>query len=133
MAQEQKELDMVDRDPNGINSHVKVAFEDVLAEPDGAHSIDCVWLCSYSCFNCGKNCCYKLMTTLCGMCLALAWGCEFALITFQQVWCVTPSLRIFGICMGCMQKFFGTFMSCCLAPICETVGLCFSNITVKNA
>lgn len=24
MAQEQKELDMVDRDPNGINSHVKV-------------------------------------------------------------------------------------------------------------
>lgn len=110
----------------------KVSFEDVLGEPDGAHSVDCVWQCSYACFNCGKNLCYKTMTILCGLFLALFWGCEFALITFQQVWCVTPSLRVFGICMGCLQKFFGTFTSCCLAPIFETCGLICSNIVVKR-
>ncbi|XP_061179128.1 caveolin-3-like [Saccostrea echinata] len=132
MSQQTKELDMVDRDPNQINSHVKVAFEDVLAEPDGAHSIDCVWNLSYFCFNCGKNCCYKFMTTLCGIFIALYWGCEFACITFDQVWCITPSLRIFSIYMGCAQKYFGTCVSCCLAPICETSGLFFSSITVKN-
>ena len=110
----------------------QVAFEDVLAEPDGAHSIDCVWRCSYMCFNCGKNFCYKLMTTLCGLFIALYWGCEFAFITFDQVWCITPSLRIFSIYMGCAQKFFGTCITCFLAPICETCGLMFSRITVSN-
>lgn len=35
MAQEQKELDMVDRDPNGINSHVKVTKDGHRATMEG--------------------------------------------------------------------------------------------------
>ncbi|XP_070183798.1 caveolin-2-like [Littorina saxatilis] len=56
------ELDLVNRDPNNINDHVKVAFEDVLAEPEGARSIDCVWICSHSCFEGSKSCCYSIMS-----------------------------------------------------------------------
>ncbi|KAL5014892.1 hypothetical protein ScPMuIL_009162 [Solemya velum] len=109
------DVDLVNRDPNDLNDHVKAQFHEVLAEPEGVHSIDCVWRNSYTCFNFGKNCCYKLLTTLCGIFVALFWGCEFALITFEQVWCTTPELRVFSIYTGCCQKFFGLgrFVSCC--------------------
>ena len=111
---------------------LKVLFEDVLAEPDGAHAIDCVWRNSFKCFNCGKNCCYKFMTTLCGICIGLGWGCEFAMITFNMVWCITPMLRVLSILLGCAQKFFGSLITCCFAPVCETFGLCFSKIAISN-
>ena len=110
----------------------QVSFEDVLAEPDGAHTIDCVWKCSYNCFNCAKGCCYNVLSILCGVPLALCWGCEFAMITFQHVWQITPCLRVFMINCGCAQKFCGTCLQCCLGPICETAGLLFSNIVVKK-
>ena len=112
---------------------LQVAFEDVLAEPDGAHSIDCVWRNSYRCFECSKGCCYKLLTIVCGIPLALCWGCEFACITFTHVWQITPWLRAFMINCGCAQKFFGTCLQCCLGPVCETAGLFFSNIVVRNS
>ncbi|KAK3101858.1 hypothetical protein FSP39_006842 [Pinctada imbricata] len=125
-------LNLENRDINEINNHVQVAFEDVLAEPPGLHSLDCVWSASYAVFECSKNCCYKLMTLLCGICIALEWGCTFAEIAFQHVWCHTPCLRVFTINALCFQKFYGTCMNCCLAPVCETCGLCFSKITVSN-
>ncbi|OWF35034.1 Caveolin-1 [Mizuhopecten yessoensis] len=132
MSEQDKEVDLESRDPNSLNGHVQVAFEDVLGEPDTTHSIDCVWKNSYSCFNCGKNCCYKFMSTLCGICIALYWGCEFAMITFQMVWCCTPSLKVHTIMLGICQRFFGSCIQCCLAPLCETMGLCFSNITITK-
>ncbi|XP_011423457.2 caveolin-3-like [Crassostrea angulata] len=128
----QKELDMDNRDPNDLNKHVQTAFEDVIGEPDGSHSPDCVWRISAMCFKGGKACCYTILTGLCGIFIGLYWGCEFACISFEQIWCTTPMLRVFGVYLGCLQKFFGTCVSCCLAPICETCGLLFSNISVKK-
>ncbi|XP_046358095.1 caveolin-1-like isoform X2 [Haliotis rufescens] len=125
-------LDMDNRDPNNLNDHVKVCFEDVLAEPEGAHSINCVWSLSYSCFTGWRNCCYAMYSVLYGCPLAMCWGCEFAEITFQHVWQITPCLRIWMINLGCAQKFFGTCVNCCLAPICEAGGMFFNNVRVKN-
>ena len=34
------DLDLINRDPNFMNNHVQVMFDDVLAEPEGAHSPD---------------------------------------------------------------------------------------------
>ena len=62
-----KEVDLINRDPNSMNAFIQVDFEDVLAEPSGAHSSDCVWRNSYACFDCGKNCCYKLCSFFCGI------------------------------------------------------------------
>ncbi|XP_025107289.1 caveolin-1-like [Pomacea canaliculata] len=125
--------DMVQRDPNNLSDHIKVAFEDVIGEPEGAHSPDCVWVNSYKCFNCSRDCCYAVLTALCAIPLSFCWGCEFAWITFQHVWQIGPSLRIFMINCVCAQKFFSTCLHCCLGPICETCGLFFSQITVKNS
>ena len=33
-------LDMVNRDPNNMNGHIQVMFDDVLAEAEGAHSAE---------------------------------------------------------------------------------------------
>ncbi|XP_076468914.1 caveolin-1-like [Babylonia areolata] len=126
------ELDMVNRDPNSINDHLQVAFEDVLAEPDGAHSINCVWKLSHTCFTCSKGCAYNILTIIFGLPLAFFWGCEFAYITFNHVWYITPWARMFMIECGCAQKIFSTCVRCCLGPIFESCGLCFSNIVVKN-
>nr|KAG5706066.1 hypothetical protein BaRGS_028175 [Batillaria attramentaria] len=126
------EVDLVNRDPNGINSHIQVNFEDTIAEPEGAHSIDCVWRASYSCFNCWKNFYYKLCTLLCGIPMAMCWGCEFAAIALQHVWCLTPCMRSWVVNIGICQKFYGSLVQCCIGPCCETCGLFFSNIVVKN-
>jgi hypothetical protein len=34
------EIDLIERDPNNMNNYVQVVFDDVLAEPEGAHSAD---------------------------------------------------------------------------------------------
>ena len=68
----------------GVDKHARflffqVEFHDILAEPDGLHSLDCVWSTSHLCFTGGKNCCYKFLTLFMGICIALFWGCEFAI------------------------------------------------------
>ncbi|XP_025107884.1 caveolin-3-like [Pomacea canaliculata] len=126
------EVNLVNRDENNVNDHIKVCFEDVLAEPDGSHSIDCVWKLSYCCFNCSKGCCYNLLAIFCGIPSALCWGFEFAIIAFYHIWYMTPCLRAYMINCGMMQKYFETCLRCCIGPVCETCGLFFSRITVKN-
>ena len=60
-------LDMVNRDPNGMNSYIQVTFPEVLAEPEGAHSGECLWRNAFKCFNGGLNCCYLVLTYICGL------------------------------------------------------------------
>ncbi|XP_069101264.1 caveolin-1-like [Argopecten irradians] len=131
-VEDYEQIDLTRRDPNSLHGNVQVAFHDVLGEPEGTHSVDCVWTLSHTCFTCSKNCCYKVITTLCGLCIALMWGCEFAILTFELVWICTPALKAYQLFLAILQRFFGTCISCCLAPICETVGLCFTNITMKK-
>jgi len=119
------EIDLVNRDPNNINDHIKVEFEDILAEPDSTHSIDCVWKNSYRCFNFCKRFCYLLMTTLCGICIAAEWGCEFAWIAFIHIWHVTPCFKCLEINCGCLQKLYGMGVHCLVDPWCDACALFF--------
>lgn len=107
---------------------LQVAFEDVLAEPDGVKSIDCVWKLSYTCFELGKNCYYKLATLLCGICMALEWGCEFGAVALCQVWVCTPVLREFTIFCGSCQKCVTIAVSCCCSPFFDVCGNCLARI-----
>lgn len=119
------EPDLENRDPNGINSHMHVQFEEVLAEPDGVKSIDCVWRASYKCFTLWKNLCYIIMTTCCGICISMYWGCEFAALAFQHVWQITPGLKLCEIQCTLLQRCYGTCMHCLLDPVCDAFGHCF--------
>ena len=37
------------------------------AEPEGAHSGECLWRNAFKCFNGGLNCCYLVLTYICGL------------------------------------------------------------------
>merc|ERR1712121_545785 len=119
------DIDLVNRDPNNVNDHLKVTFEDIIAEPEGAHSIDCVWKGSYICFNCCKNCYYKCFTFWFGICIAMEWGIDFALIAVEHIWCATPLFKMCEIDCGCCKKMYGLCVHCCLDPCCEACGMLF--------
>ena len=121
------------RNPNCWFSHaqaqisllLQVAFEDVLAEPSGIHSIECVWKLSYFCFNFWKNLCYKLATLFYGICIAAEWGCEFAYIAFWHIWYITPVLKMLEINCSIVKRIWGQCVQCCMDPCCESCGLVF--------
>ena len=100
-------------------------FEDVLAEPEGTHSIDCVWKLSYTCFNLWKNICYKLATLFYGCCIAAEWGYYFAYTSFVHIWYITPFFKWLDINCGVIKKLWGSCVSCCCEPCCMTCGLIF--------
>ncbi|XP_060595579.1 caveolin-1-like [Ruditapes philippinarum] len=121
-------VDVVNRDPNNINDHLKVAFEDVLAEPDGVHSLDCVWKLSYTCFTCWLGLTYKISTLCFGICIAAEWACEFAETAFYHIWFITPFLRMLEINCSVLKKIHETICGCCLEPCCEAFGTVFKHL-----
>lgn len=104
------QVDLKNRDPHDMNNYIQVEFDDVLGEPNGAHSADCVWQNSYKCFNCGKNLCYQILTYLCGLCVALGWGCSFACVAFGAVWIWTPILRFLSIILHPTKKILAILL-----------------------
>ncbi|XP_064633292.1 caveolin-1-like [Lineus longissimus] len=119
-------IDMINRDPNNINGHLTVSFEDVFGEPDHAHSIDCVWRNSYKCFTCTKSCCYMVLTTLCSIITAFCWACEFAVVTFTHVWAVAPCFKWIEMNMLCCKRFYGIWIHCLCDPVWEACGMMFA-------
>jgi hypothetical protein len=104
------ELNMENRDPNGMNAFIQVQFDDVLAEPEGAHSADCVWENAYKCFNCGFGCIYKLWTYCCGICYGLFWGWIFACIAIKVIWIITPGMRALHIILHPIRKLISILL-----------------------
>ena len=110
------------RDPNGLNAHIKCEFYDVIAEPTGVHSFDCIWEMSEVLFSCCKQCWYKLFTLWFGCCIAAYWALEFAPVIFNHVWFLTPCLQVFKIICGFWCKnFFNLCVRCCVAPIAKSM------------
>merc|ERR1711976_253762 len=121
------DIDMVNRDPNTLNSHIKVTFDEVIGEPDSAHTIDCNWRLAFKCFNLWKDICYKLLTILCGLPVAMCWGCQFGCLAFDHIWCSTPWLRYLATECTLMRKFQEIILGCCLEPCCLSCGKIFDS------
>ncbi|PAA46146.1 hypothetical protein BOX15_Mlig030034g2 [Macrostomum lignano] len=127
-----KDLDMNRRDPQDVNIHLQVEFDDILAEPEGAYSINCVWRCSYRCYECWKNCWYRTLTLLCGCCIAAMWGCHFAELAFCHVWCCTPYLKSYIMDIKIIREMNAACYDACLGTCCSACGNCFSRIRVQQ-
>jgi len=125
-------LDMENRDPEDMNSFLKVEFTDVIAEPDGLHSHNCMYGCAFKTYNCAKNCCYLFLSFLCGGPLALCFGCYFACLGFEYIWCVMPCTRAWLIEIECIGKIFGYCIKAFCDPCFESIGKMFSGIKVKT-
>ncbi|ELU16774.1 hypothetical protein CAPTEDRAFT_160335 [Capitella teleta] len=120
------DTDLGSRDPNNLNDHLKVTFEECLGEPDHSHALDCVWKYSYKCFNMCKLLCYLICTTICGIPMAICWGCFFACVTFCHVWNITPSIRAMEVNCSITKRIMSIGMDSCVNPCCEACGGIFS-------
>lgn len=126
-----REIDYINRDPNGINENIHVLFREVLAEPErGLHSMNCVWRYSAKIYRGVKNCCYSFITYLLGIPISIYWGCVFACASFFQIWCCTPIVRMNSICCN-LVLFYNIIMSSVfLAPLWEARAYFLKRINV---
>ncbi|XP_036038140.1 caveolin-3 [Onychomys torridus] len=126
-----KEIDLVNRDPKNINEDiVKVDFEDVIAEPEGTYSFDGVWKVSYTTFTVSKYWCYRLLSTLLGVPLALIWGFLFACISFCHIWAVVPCIKSYLIEIQCISHIYSLCIRTFCNPLFLALGQVCSNIKV---
>ncbi|XP_050813546.1 caveolin-3 [Gopherus flavomarginatus] len=129
--QHTKEIDLVNRDPKHINEDViKVDFEDIIAEPAGTYSFDGVWKASYTTFTVSKYWCYRLLSVVLGIPLAVIWGFLFALISFCHIWAVVPCIKSYVIEIQCVSRIYSLCIHTFCDPLCEALGKIFSSIKV---
>ncbi|TMS15819.1 Caveolin-2 [Larimichthys crocea] len=76
----------VNRDPHGINQHLKVEVSDVLAEPATPHSIDKVWLYSVVGFERARIWTYRCLSLLLAVPFAFLCGVFLAILACLHVW-----------------------------------------------
>ena len=109
------------RDPNDLNKHIKVDFQNVLAEPAGTHSFDCTWYFSETLYSCFLECCYKMATLFCGVCIAIYWAFQFAPLVFAHVWFLTPFYTLIRLVCGywCKSMWY-LCVRCCVSPVARS-------------
>ncbi|CAL8353248.1 unnamed protein product [Boreogadus saida] len=126
-----KEIDLINRDPKQINEDVvKVEFEDVIAEPDGTHSLDGVWKLSYTTFTVSKYWCYRILSAIFGIPVALLWGFLFACISFCHIWTVMPCIKSCLIESQCISRIYSLCIQTFCDPFFEALGKIFSSVRV---
>ncbi|KAL0978143.1 hypothetical protein UPYG_G00166690 [Umbra pygmaea] len=126
-----KEIDLINRDPKQINEDVvKVDFEDVIAEPDGTHSLDGVWKASYTTFTVSKYWCYRILSAILGIPVALLWGFLFACLSFCHIWAVVPCIKSCLIESQCLSQMYSLVIHTFCDPLFEALGKIFSSVRV---
>nr|QOK99930.1 caveolin 3 [Sparus aurata] len=111
-----KEIDLINRDPKQINEDVvKVEFEDVIAEPDGTHSLDGVWKLSYTTFTVSSMVLPHPVCSLWHPRSLCSWGFLFACISFCHIWAVVPCIKSCLIESQCISRIY----SLCIQTFCD--------------
>ncbi|XP_008309408.1 caveolin-2 [Cynoglossus semilaevis] len=120
------------RDPNDINWHLKVDFEDVLAEPGSTHSFDRVWICSHAAFELLRFIFYRLLTTLLAVPLAFTLGLMFATLSCVHIWLVNPLIRSFMTLLPSVRVMWRSVTDVFVAPFCHSMGKIWSSVGITN-
>ncbi|XP_033219657.1 caveolin-3-like isoform X2 [Belonocnema kinseyi] len=124
--------DLEDRDPNNLNQHIQVTWEDVIGEPDGIRSPECAWRLSGQCFRLSRGCCYIFLSVLVAPLVALFMGLTFACLAFGQVWCCAPCIRIFKIIFMPIRVCNTIIIQASMRPCMESIGYLCHNIRIFN-
>lgn len=115
-----------------LSPYLQVDFEDIIAEPAGTYSFDGVWKASFTTFTVTKYWCYRLLTALVGIPLALIWGIFFAILSFVHIWAVVPCVKSYLIETHCISRVYSIFVHTFCDPLFEAMGKCFSNIRLRT-
>ncbi|XP_063358108.1 caveolin-3-like [Cydia amplana] len=120
-----------DRDPNNLNTHVQIVWDDIIGEPEGARSPECAWRLSHACFRHTRNWCYTIMAVIIAPPCALILGCGFACLAFEQIWCTGPCLRCVKIYFASFRTIVQSCMAATVVPTCEAIGHICRHIRVN--
>uniref|UniRef100_UPI00398E3E7A caveolin-2 n=1 Tax=Pristiophorus japonicus TaxID=55135 RepID=UPI00398E3E7A len=122
-----------DRDPRGINQHLKVVFEELLAEPSSTHSFDKVWAGSHVSFEVCRLWGYRILSVLCAVPASILTGFLFALITCLHIWCLVPCVRICLLGRPHCQSICHSLTDIIVTPLCTSMGRCFRRVHLRVA
>ncbi|KAM3608676.1 uncharacterized protein V6R79_002822 [Siganus canaliculatus] len=122
-----------DRDPNDMNAHLKVGFEDVIAEPISTHSFDRVWIGSHATFELVKFIFYRLLTTLLAVPMAFILGVVFGVLSCIHIWLVMPLIQSFLMLLPSIQVVWRSVTDMFVTPLFHSMGKSLSSIHVKTS
>ncbi|XP_074651559.1 caveolin-3-like [Tubulanus polymorphus] len=126
-------VDIHNRDPNDINSHLKIEFEEIFAESRlSTYSFDSVWSLSIKLFTCSKLWCYRITTCIFVLPLVILWGIYFACVAFCTTWCYQPCLKAYDLNLFCLKQLYKKLLEVFYGPCCEMTGRLFSNIKITT-
>ncbi|XP_034390005.1 caveolin-2 [Cyclopterus lumpus] len=121
-----------DRDPSDVNAHLKVGFDDIIAEPGSAHSFDTVWIGSHAAFELVKFIFYRVLTTLLAVPVAFILGLVFAVLSCIHIWLVTPLIRSFVMLLPPARVVWRSLTDTFVTPLFLSVGKSLSSVRVKT-
>ncbi|XP_067136903.1 caveolin-3-like [Centruroides vittatus] len=114
-------------------TYLQVEFEDIIAEPEGTHSPECVWKNAQKVYSGTKNSCYSCLSVCCALPISFFVAISFACVTFQHVWCLGPAVKHFRIACHVVRQYVVACLEACIAPCCGVMGLLFSRIAIFQA
>ncbi|KAM3871554.1 caveolin-2 [Diretmus argenteus] len=121
----------VNRDPYGINQHLKVEVSDVLAEPATPRSIDGVWLYSIIGFESARIWTYRCLSLLFAVPFALLSGIFLALLACLHVWFVMPCIQLSNTFLPCLRSLWMCVVNMFIFPFCLSLARCCSQIAIS--
>ncbi|XP_072291647.1 caveolin-2 [Eucyclogobius newberryi] len=116
------------RDARGINAHLKVVFEDVIAEPDSSHSFDRVWVWSHAGFELAKFLFYRLLTALLAVPVAFLLGLLVALLSLVHIWLVMPCVHTVLMLLPSVKIVWRSLTDTFVSPLFTSAGKILSSI-----
>ncbi|XP_056462441.1 caveolin-2-like [Gadus chalcogrammus] len=121
------------RDPKAVNSCLKVAFEDVIAEPASVRSFDRVWVWSHALFEVSRVWCYRLISLLLAVPVSLVAGLLMALLSCLHIWLIMPCLQLCVINMRWVQVLWASVLNIAIGPFFTSMGKCCGSISIRIA
>ncbi|KAM4740165.1 caveolin-2-like [Anableps anableps] len=122
-----------DRDPNRVNSNLKVMFEDVIAEPPSVRSFDKVWLWSHALFEVSRLWCYRVISLVLAVPVSLTAGLLFAVLSCLHIWLIMPCVQLLLINMQWIQTVWASILNIFISPFFSSFGKCCGQIIIQLA
>merc|ERR1712215_394718 len=120
------------RDPQRLNTHLQVEWDDLIGEPDGVKTMDCAWDLSKKCYSGCLGCCYTLVTCFYAPFLGCYMGIGMAYMVFAHVWLIGPITRMVKMTLFLIRKITLLFLGACMNPYVESAALIFSKMKVRH-
>ncbi|KAL6106268.1 cav2 [Pungitius sinensis] len=117
-----------DRDRHDMNAHLKVGFDDVIAEPVSAHSFDKVWIGSHAAFELVKFLIYRVLSTLLAVPVAFILGLVFAVLSCIHIWLVMPAVQSFLMLLPSLQVVWRSLTDTLVTPLFRSMGRSLSSV-----